>query len=52
MSFEQLDEVVLAGLAVRVLGRDAVALLRRAAAAEVRVGVSELRRGDGKDTEA
>ncbi|MFF4352443.1 hypothetical protein [Streptomyces sp. NPDC001530] len=39
-------------LAVRVLCRDPVALLRRAAAAGVRVGVSELRRGDHEDGQA
>ncbi|MCX4598382.1 hypothetical protein OG819_55595 [Streptomyces sp. NBC_01549] len=44
--------MVLVVLAVRVLGRDAVALLRRAAAAGVRVGVSELRRSDHEDGQA
>jgi len=39
-------------LAVRVLGRDVVALLRRAAAAGVRAGVSELRRSNDKDGQA
>jgi hypothetical protein len=33
-----------AALAVRVVGRDLAALLRRGAAAGVRVGVTELRR--------
>lgn len=49
VSFQLLDEVVLVVLAVRVLGRDVLALLRRAAAAGVRVGVSELRRGENED---
>jgi hypothetical protein len=35
---------VTAGLALRVIGRDLAALLRRGAAAGVRVGVDELRR--------
>lgn len=35
---------VTAGLALRVVGRDLAALLRRGAAAGVRVGVDELRR--------
>lgn len=39
-------------LAVRVLGRDLVVLLRRVAAAGVRVGVSELRRGGHEDGQA
>ncbi|TRO56125.1 hypothetical protein [Streptomyces sp. IB201691-2A2] len=52
MSFQLLGDVVFVVLAVRVLGRDAVALLRRATAAGVRAGVSELRRGDHEDGQA
>ncbi|MGW0828622.1 hypothetical protein [Streptomyces sp. NPDC002845] len=52
MSFQLLGDVVLVVLAVRVLGRDVVVLLRRAAAAGVRVGVSELRRGDHEEGQA
>jgi len=37
-------EVILAALALRVFGRDAVVLLRRLAAAGVRAGISEMRR--------
>ena len=37
-------DLVLAGLTLRMLGRDLVALLRRGAAAGVRVGMSELLR--------
>jgi UPF0716 family protein affecting phage T7 exclusion len=52
VSFQLLDEVVLGVLVVRVLGRDVLVLLRRAAAAGVRVGVSELRRGETEDGQA
>lgn len=52
MSFQLLGDVVLAVLTVRVPGRDVVALLRRAAAAGVRAGVSELRRSDHEDRQA
>jgi hypothetical protein len=45
-------DVVLAVVAVRVLGRDVLTLARRAAAAGVRLGVSELRRGEQKDGRA
>jgi hypothetical protein len=38
-------EVILAALALRVFGRDTVVLLRRLAAAGVRAGISEMRRG-------
>ncbi|UUU19334.1 hypothetical protein [Streptomyces sp. DSM 40750] len=48
MSFQLLDEVI---LAVRVLGGDVV-LPHGVAAAGVRVGVSELRRGDREDGQA
>lgn len=52
MSLRLLGDVVLVVLAVRVLGQDGVALLRRAAAAGVRMGVSELHRGDHEDGQA
>lgn len=42
------DALAMAGLAVLVFGRDLVAILRRCAAAGVRVGVRELRRA-GKE---
>ncbi|GAA1878403.1 hypothetical protein [Streptantibioticus ferralitis] len=38
------NALAVAGLALRVFGRDLVALLRRCAAAGVRVGICELRR--------
>jgi hypothetical protein len=41
-------EVILAALALRVFGRDAVVLLRRLAAADVRAGISEMRRDLGE----
>ncbi|MEU3252346.1 hypothetical protein [Streptomyces sp. NPDC006997] len=44
--------MILLLLAVRVLGRDVVAILRRAAAAGVRLGISELRRGEQRDGRA
>lgn len=50
--FPLVDEVILLLLAVRVLGRDVVAILRRAAAAGVRLGISELRRGEQRDGRA
>ncbi|WP_369242704.1 hypothetical protein AB5J56_22620 [Streptomyces sp. R21] len=37
-------DVIIAALALRVFGRDAVTLLRRVAAAGVRAGISEIRR--------
>ena len=43
-------EVILAALALRVFGRDAVVLLRRLAAAGVRAGISEMRRDLGEGT--
>ncbi|MFC8194583.1 hypothetical protein ACFWBR_42595 [Streptomyces sp. NPDC060006] len=46
MPWQLVGDVVLAVVAVRVLGRDVLALVRRAAAAGVRLGVSELHRGD------
>ncbi|MFJ2217765.1 hypothetical protein ACIQVO_36925 [Streptomyces sp. NPDC101062] len=43
-----LGEAAMLAVAVRVLGRDAVVLLRRLAAAGVRAGVNEMnRRQDG-----
>ncbi|MFI1100419.1 hypothetical protein [Streptomyces sp. TLI_146] len=48
MTIDRVGDVVLAVLAVRVFGRDAALLLRRAAAAGVRTGVSELLRTDGE----
>jgi hypothetical protein len=39
------QDMVVATVAVRVLGRDLVVLARRAAAAGVRAGIRELRRG-------
>ncbi|MFF3489690.1 hypothetical protein ACFYXC_41790 [Streptomyces sp. NPDC002701] len=45
MSLQLVGDVVLAVVAVRVLGRDVLALVRRAATATVRLGVSELHRG-------
>ncbi|WAU82787.1 hypothetical protein O1Q96_25655 [Streptomyces sp. Qhu-G9] len=48
MPLQLVGDVVLAVVAGRVLGRDV--LVRRAAAAGVRLGVSELHRGDeGRD---
>ncbi|WP_208882023.1 hypothetical protein [Streptomyces armeniacus] len=41
-SHELARDLLIAAVSVRVLGRDALALLRRAAAAGVRVGVNEL----------
>ena len=46
MNFPQVQDIVVAALGARVLGRDLAGLLRRAAAAGVRVGVHELRRTD------
>ncbi|WP_327359499.1 hypothetical protein [Streptomyces sp. NBC_01304] len=43
---ELAGDVLIAALAIRVFGRDALRLLRRAAAAGVRVGVTELGRAD------
>lgn len=40
--FELVSDVILAALAVRVFGRDVIVLMRRAAVASVRLGVSEL----------
>ncbi|MDI5973528.1 hypothetical protein POF50_030015 [Streptomyces sp. SL13] len=42
MSIHYAHALVTAGLALRVVGRDLAALLRRGAAAGVRVGVDEL----------
>ncbi|HLL34686.1 MAG TPA: hypothetical protein VK545_12520 [Streptomyces sp.] len=47
MTIELVGDLVLAALAVRVFGQDALAALRRAAATGVRVGVRELRRTTG-----
>ncbi|MFD0002896.1 hypothetical protein ACFVJ4_10770 [Streptomyces sp. NPDC127178] len=44
MTMDIAGEVILAALALRVFGRDAVVLLRRLAAAGVRAGISEMRR--------
>ncbi|MBU3865149.1 hypothetical protein KN815_14035 [Streptomyces sp. 4503] len=46
MNLQTVVNVVTAVLVARVFGSDAIALLRRAAAMGVRVGVSELRRSD------
>ncbi|GAA1730477.1 hypothetical protein GCM10009680_84200 [Streptomyces yatensis] len=46
VNLQTVVNVVTAVLVARVFGSDAIALLRRAAAMGVRVGVSELRRGD------
>ncbi|MFE4540233.1 hypothetical protein ACFRKB_35070 [Streptomyces scopuliridis] len=46
MAFRLLEDLLLMALAIRVLGRDAIALLRSAAAVGVRVGADELRRTD------
>jgi hypothetical protein len=42
-------DVILAVLALRVFGRDALGLLRRVAAAGVRAGISEIRREGGTE---
>ncbi|MBH5335798.1 hypothetical protein IHE55_13735 [Streptomyces pactum] len=44
MNYELLGNLVTAALAVRVFGSDLLSLLRRVAAAGVRVGISELDR--------
>ena len=44
MPIHYVHAAVTAGLALRVVGRDLASLLRRGAAAGVRVGVDELRR--------
>lgn len=42
MTFDHLRDLTMAALVARTFGRDALALLRRAAAAGVRAGVSEI----------
>lgn len=46
MTMELAGDVLIAMLAIRVFGRDVTRLLRRAAAAGVRVGVTEMGRID------
>lgn len=46
---ERVGDVVMAAFALRVFGRDAALLLRRAAAAGVRAGVSEMQRGTHRE---
>ncbi|MFD4130655.1 hypothetical protein ACFXKK_35295 [Streptomyces globisporus] len=51
MTTQLVGDLLILVLAARVFGADAVALLRRLAAAGVRVGVSEMtrhERGDGR----
>ncbi|MFP1629755.1 hypothetical protein ACLB9X_32385 [Streptomyces sp. 5K101] len=49
MTIDLAGDVVMAMLVLRVFGRDAVTLMRRAAAAGVRAGVSEMLRTGGKE---
>ncbi|MBB1252538.1 hypothetical protein H3146_04000 [Streptomyces sp. OF3] len=51
MTIEVVGDLVLAGLAIRVFGSDVKALLRRAAAAGVRIGVGELSRSHAEGRE-
>ncbi len=51
VSFRFVDDVLTVALTARVFGRDAAALLRRAAAAGVRMGVGELRRAERRERE-
>ncbi|MFC4495362.1 hypothetical protein ACFPA8_14595 [Streptomyces ovatisporus] len=44
-SYQLAQDLLLATVCIRVFGGDAVALLRRIAAAGVRLGVNELHRG-------
>ncbi|MFF4256337.1 hypothetical protein ACFY1L_34555 [Streptomyces sp. NPDC001663] len=44
MTIDLAGDVLIAALALRVFGRDAVVLLRRMAAAGVRAGISEMHR--------
>ncbi|MFI0012453.1 hypothetical protein [Streptomyces globisporus] len=51
MTTQLVGDLLILALAARVFGADAVALLRRLAAASVRAGVSEMtryERGDGR----
>ena len=49
MNLDVVGEAILAALALRVFGRDVLALLRRVAAAGVRAGISEMRRESGTE---
>ena len=51
VTMELAGDVPIAMLAIRVFGRDATRLLRRAAAAGVRVGVSEMGRTDRNEVQ-
>ncbi|MCX4662100.1 MULTISPECIES: hypothetical protein [Streptomyces] len=47
MSMRLAADVIMAAVAVRVLGRDTITLLRKAAAAGVKAGFSEISRDRG-----